>query len=63
MSCLCSEVRTKIQADIAKIAAVPAFREQYIDKLWFIPVMSTPDESAVDERWIRLIRDSSVTVE
>ena len=54
MSSLC----TKVQADIAKIAAVPAFREQDIDTLWFIVVRRTPDGSAVDERWIGLIRDS-----
>jgi hypothetical protein len=38
------------------------FRAQCLDKLWFIPVMRTLDDSAVDERWSRLIRDSGVTV-
>ena len=62
------EIVAKIYGDTMKILDNPAFREQYVTKLWFEAVGNTPEQFAdylksEYARWGRLINLSRVTVE
>jgi tripartite-type tricarboxylate transporter receptor subunit TctC len=62
------DLRNRISADVRKVMADPAFREQFIVSQWLIPADNTPDEFAAflksdAAHWRHLIEASRVSVD
>jgi tripartite-type tricarboxylate transporter receptor subunit TctC len=61
------EIVTKINADIRKVIAEPAFQEQFVKKQLYEPMDSSPEEfqafiKSETERWRKVIREQNIQI-
>jgi len=62
------EIILKINADVQKIYADPAFRARYVDPQGYQPIVSSPEQFAAylkadAQKWEKVIRDANVKIE
>jgi tripartite-type tricarboxylate transporter receptor subunit TctC len=62
------EITRKINAEINKIYADPAFRARYVDPQGYEPIVSSPEGfreylKADAQKWQKVVRDANITIE